>query len=205
MERERAVSGLAAAGEGGEVHGEEAAEESDVSGSDMEDAGADATAAKDANKKRQHSSYEDAGDSDHDAAGLPDEEGSEEGDGVEAQGAGSEYDSEGEKEREEEEEEEEEEEQEDEKQEVQGTADTAVLDQDRINVSCSPFLLGSSSYSLLQEVISSSGAVVGYSYDPVNELSCTLTLKVSSVDWSYLYGQKQLITQPICLAGQPRS
>lgn len=103
------------------------------------------------------------------------------------------------------EEEEEEEEQEDEKQEVQGTADTAVLDQDRINVSCSPFLLGSSSYSLLQEVISSSGAVVGYSYDPVNELSCTLTLKVSSVDWSYLYGQKQLITQPICLAGQPRS
>lgn len=139
MERERAVSGLAAAGEGGEVQVEEAAEESDVSGSDMEDAGTDATAAKDANKKKQHSSYEDAGDSDHDAAGLPDEEGSEEGDGVEAQRTGSEYDSEEEKEREEEEEEKEE------VKEVQKLAETAVLDQERVYVSCSLFLLLGSS------------------------------------------------------------
>lgn len=172
------MSGLAASGEGGEVEVEEAAEESDVSGSDMEDAGTDATAAKDANKKKQHSSYEDAGDSDHDAAGLPDEEGSEEGDGVEAQRAGSEYDSEEEKEREEEEEEEKVE-----VKEVRELAETAVLDQDRVYVSCSLFFLGSSYHSLLQEVISSSEAVVGYSYDPVNELFCTLTLKVSSVNW----------------------
>lgn len=137
MERERVVSGLAAAREGGEAQGEEAAEESDVSGSDMEDAGTDATAAKDANKKKQHSSYEDAGDSDHDATGLLDEEGSEEDDGVEAQIAGSEDDSEGEKENEEEEEEEE-------KEKVKGVAETAMLDQDRVNVSFNLFLPGSS-------------------------------------------------------------
>lgn len=122
MERERAMSGLAAAGEG---RGEEGAEESDVSGSDMEEAEADATAAKEANKKQQHSSYEDAGDSDHEAAGLPGED-SEVDDGVQAQETGSEDDSQ-----------EENEEGYSEK-EVKGMAETAALDRDRVNVSCRP-------------------------------------------------------------------
>ena len=38
---------------------------------------------------------------------------------------------------------------------------------------------GVDALSLLpQEVIGSSGAVVGYTYDPVDELTCSLSLKV---------------------------
>lgn len=123
VERERAMSGLAAAGEGRGVQGEE---ESDVSGSDMEDTETDATAVKEAHKKQQHSSYEDAGESDDEAARLPGEEGSEVDDGVQAQESGSEDDShEGDEEGHSE-------------KEVKEMAETAALDQDRVKVSCRP-------------------------------------------------------------------
>lgn len=130
VDRERVLSGLVAPVDGEEQREQqvEQSEESDVGGSDMEEAGTDATAARQASRKRQHVSYQEAGGSDQEAVGLPCEEDSERGEGGEdgvgeglVHGSGS-MDSE-------------EEEAEGGGEGVREVVETAALDQERVNVS----------------------------------------------------------------------